>query len=477
MQRKVGRRLFRMVAVAAWLAGNGTQALADDKPPDKAVVDEILAVLHQRGDLDDADYQRLVAKNETEAAKASSPLLPKITLFGDLRQRMEGYFYRSDSISSRPNVFQGRYRARIGVQADPNDYVSAIIRVGTSQVTNGNADNRSQNISYGNTTDWAYGPIFVDLAYVDFHPFKANPIIPIENAKFDVFAGKMLNPFRWEATPDNMLFDPDITPEGAALSFSGSPLETLSLFVNAGYFVIKNNTGFTNPTPPSVVGTNGTSRDPNLVGVQAGTEARPIDPISVGWRGAFYSFNALDTPFFQRGEFPNFPGNPSVTNSGGNIALSGSGSRVYVGEGTLYFTWRGIEDWPATLWGKYAQNFSAGSIVTMTGNKVTKWQRPQNVAWSGGLEFGDKAKWARFGVGYYSIQADAFPSQFIDSDILDGETNRRAWIGYVTRQLFPNTDVRLWLSDMDPIRTSQPFDVSLSGSRRVRTQIDFLVSF
>ena len=218
-----------------------------------------------------------------------------------------------------------------------------------------------------------------------------------------------------------------------------------------------------------------------MIGAQVGSELRPFENVSVGWRGAWYGFRSLNQSFFQRGV--NGTGGTSGQTAG-NVALSdgvtvnAAGTAVVdgdpvvnVGELSMYLTWRGLEEWPITLWGKYALNFDAGPIPSIGNDK-------QDKAWGVGGEVGDKTKWARLGVGYYSVEADAFPAQYVDSDLFDGATNRYGWAFTIVRQIFKNTDFRTALFWDHYIEGQLPtFAAGVSGSKRIRLQTDVVVTF
>ena len=73
------------------------------------------------------------------------------------------------------------------------------------------------------------------------------------------------------------------------------------------------------------------------------------------------------------------------------------------------------------------------------------------------------------------IEANALAAQFIDSDYLDGVTNRKGIIGYFQRQILESTDVSGTLFFSDAIETV--LTSSVEGSERVRLQLDLTVRF
>jgi hypothetical protein len=94
------------------------------------------------------------------------------------------------------------------------------------------------------------------------------------------------------------------------------------------------------------------------------------------------------------------------------------------------------------------------------------------------VEGGDKKKYINLGAAYFYIEANAFPSQFIDSDLFDGRTNRKGLCVYGSRQLLEGTDFNFKVFGSDAIETELPaFEESVEGSERVRVQIDLVYKF
>ena len=76
------------------------------------------------------------------------------------------------------------------------------------------------------------------------------------------------------------------------------------------------------------------------------------------------------------------------------------------------------------------------------------------------------------------IEADAFPSQFIDSDFTDGKTNREGLSFWVARQILANTDFKLETFYGEEIETASPFfDKSTKNAQRSRVRGDVQVKF
>lgn len=425
---------------------------------DKSVVDEILSVLRERGDLDQAEYERLVARNADHEKKAATSWTSRISLFGDLRARYEGFWLHSDQVSDLENRERGRYRARIGATATINDYVSSTVRL-----SSGEGDNRSAHTSFGRSApDFNPDDVYLDIAQVQLRSKEGQ--IPVTGGVATAVAGKMQNPFLWKIGQDNLLFDPDITPEGLSLAWTGSPWKGVKLWTTGAWYVIDEN-----------FSTTSVNKDPKLLAAQLGAELGPTSDFTFGLRTSWYGFRSLDASFVSRGVSGTVAGGGATT-SAGNLSdgLTGSsaGDGMDVGEASAYATWAGFASWPITVYGTFATNFSAEPSSLFPG----AGRNPD--AWMVGVETGDKTKWLRIGAAFAHLEANAFPSMFVDSDLFDGTTNREGWVFYGSKQILPNTDINLALFASDGIEDQLPaFAPSLAGSKRLRAKADLEVKF
>ena len=66
---------------------------------------------------------------------------------------------------------------------------------------------------------------------------------------------------------------------------------------------------------------------------------------------------------------------------------------------------------------------------------------------------------------------------FIDSDFLDGTTNREGWTFYGSRQILDNTELKLTLFVTDEIQDEAPFLTSVRNAERMRLQSDIVFKF
>ena len=445
-----------VAAFSVALLGTSRAAMAGDKPPpEPAVVEEILRVLTEKGLLDEDEYSRLTARYSASEKERKS-LLPKIKFYGDLRLRGEGFWYDNDPVAGdTPNQFRGRYRARLGADAEVTDFALVHFRI-----TSGQDDSRSENTTFGYKADWGPGGIYIDRANLELKAPSA--WIPLSDGHASLDVGKMGNPFIWKPIRDLMLWDADIAPEGAAVRVSGDVAKGLNVFFNGGYFIDDENAA---------------SRDPNLIGTQLGASYKATDTVVVGGRSTWYGVRSIDANFLCRGVNGNQSNNTcngtTSTTSGGNIkgGLTGSTNdgEINVGEFGAYTTITAFEEWPLTAWVDFSKNFSAVSAAG-AGSDAN--------AWNTGLVVGDRTKYLEIGFDYLHVEANAFPSQFVESDWIDGKTNHEAYVVWLTRRIFANTDLQTLVSFGNAIDDSLPaYKNSVGKADRVRFQTDLNIAF
>ncbi len=414
-------------------------AAAAEDPP---VVEEVLGILRERGLIDEAKHAELVTRNRAWEEDHAS-LLGRIELSGDLRLRYEGFWFDRDvTDTNRDNRHRGRYRFRLNGKAEINPEIDALFRLSTG------ADPRSGNQTLGSGVDFDPDGLFVHRAYLDIHPFEAE-LRERGVDRLSVQLGKTPNPFLWKHGRDILMWDHDLDPEGASLLLDATPREGLTVFGRAGFFVIDENSQ---------------SQDPHLVGVQLGGELALPHRVDAGVRLSWYSFRSLDPAFFTRnfaqGNLPNITGETAAADDG-----------IQAGEVSAFVGYRGLADWPLLVYGSYLRNFDGRDLVSPPGIG------DEDRAYILGIEVGDKTRYLQLGFGYYFIEANAWPGVFIDSDITDGVTNRRALFAYGARRILPRTDLRFQLYRSDDIDSRFVPFASAIGAERIRLQTDLIVSF
>jgi len=439
---------LRTAALLALIAtALAAPALAGEDP----TLSDIVNILHEKGLIDDAQHEALSAKAAKEQAKHG--WTDRINVFGDFRGRFESFNYEDDIYTESAGAhlvdrYRARYRARLGVNAKVVSRASVTLGLNTN-----GADPRSGNQTLGSGNDFDKDEFRLDLAYATVSPFADGVLPGVDNGYLAFDVGKVKNPFLWKQLPvDNLLIDNDLNPEGGSLRMTGN-LGPVALFANGGVYVIQENGG---------------AKDPLLAAGQLGGSIKLANPVSIGARGTFYNFSALNDGFFARGA-----NNTATTGgTGGNIidGLSRHNDAIQVIETSAFVELRLVDLLPVVFYGTYANNLSArNSVVSNAGR--------EDVAWTVGAFVGDKVRLVRLGAAYYYVEANAFPSMYIDSDVLDGTPNRQGYMASIERQLFEGVDLGLRGFLSDRIRGGTAFANSGPGSDRFRGQADVTFKF
>lgn len=239
---------------------------------DKLVEKGILTVSEASDLRDQADKDFKTAF----AAKTGMPdWVTGYKLSGDVRGRFEQLNGNNDLLKDRTRL---RYRVRVGVVVNMADNMEAGFRLGSGDPVGSTGNALSQNSTMkGN---WSDKNIYIDSAYGKW------TILNSGGRLLAATVGKMDNPFAF--TP--MVFDSDLTPEGAALTGSYSFNDNQAIVFAGGAFVLDEE-GVFGKSP----GTSGASsaHDPYLYGGQITWNAKWTDKwsTSVGV-GAFAIDNA-----------------------------------------------------------------------------------------------------------------------------------------------------------------------------------------
>ncbi len=158
-----------------------------------------------------------------EAASIQATKLTKgvdrITLGGDLRLRHESFLNDSEIAARNRDRHRQRFRLRVGSTIKVDQFLVGI------QLASGTGEQTSTNQSFDNL--FSQKSIWIQQAYVQW---KAAQWLALT-------AGKMPNPFLRFYSSD-VVWDDDVTPEGFAESLTFKLTDTIVVFVNAGQFVL-----------------------------------------------------------------------------------------------------------------------------------------------------------------------------------------------------------------------------------------------
>jgi hypothetical protein len=170
-------------------------------------------------------------------------------------------------------------RARLGVRAQINDWISADVRVATGNDRSPVSTN--QTMAAGGSSNYA---LWLDRAAIRLTPTK--------DVAIDL--GRFGNPF-WSS---DLIFDNDMNFDGVAISGSAPVNDSLRFFGTAGAFPVFNtdlNFGTRNADVEDGVqrGRPFPSQDKYLFAAQAGVEFRPTDQIGVKLAGGYFHFDNM----------------------------------------------------------------------------------------------------------------------------------------------------------------------------------------
>ena len=374
-----------------------------------------------------------------------------LKLGGSIRGRYEYINWLNDAEGEKKDSRgRFRYRLRLDGKAKINPHSRFYFRLVSG------TDSRSGNVTLGGPVDFGPDEISIRYAALVISPWTDGKL-PSGNGKWSFDFGRVKNPYRWKGHgKDMMMWDGDIALAGAGTQFSHKLGDSGKFFLHTGYYVIDENS-------------KNDTQDPYMAPLQGGIIFGG-DRTTAGIRATYYYMDELDAAFIMRG----VDGTNGVTSSGGNIedGLTGDadGGTLQVIE-TQAFVATGLGSIPLVLSGGYANNNSAKASVMYDG--VGK----NSTAYNFGIEAGAKKKALLGGIGWYHIEANAFPSQFIDSDLLDGYTNRKGLFFFLAKTVMKNTDLGLQFFRSDAIETGGDFAESVENSKRNRLQIDMLYKF
>ena len=256
-------------------------------------IDLLLQKLVEKGVLTGAEAQQVKIETQEqvkkEVATGKSASLPawvqNIKLKGDLRLRYQ-YKHAKATNDYKKDTNIGRIRARLGLEAKINEKLMAGIGIAT-----GSGDPRSTNITFGSYN--TKKSIVLDYGYAKYSPFSWLTLV----------GGKMqLADTLW--MPTDLIWDSDITPEGAILQFNKKLGSNTSIFFNTGALIVDADTSSDTDAPMAYI-------------VQPGVNYKISDNMSL--KGAF-SFQG----------FSNVNGHKSSSYSGAsNTGNTTAGSSSY----------------------------------------------------------------------------------------------------------------------------------------------------
>jgi hypothetical protein len=168
-----------------------------------------------------------------------------------------------------------RVRARLGLNVDVADGITAGIRLATGNTTNPVTTNQTLG------TDLNKDNFLLDLAYLQYQP----------RPWATLWLGRMPNP--WFYT--DLVWSPELNFDGVAAQIAPSINDKIKPFVTAGAFPVEN-TAFNFPDNNFAGGgsSKAASRDKFLYAAQAGLGWRPAKDYNFKFAAAYYYFSNID---------------------------------------------------------------------------------------------------------------------------------------------------------------------------------------
>lgn len=344
----------------------------------------------------DEKITKAVASREVNVPE-SIKWVENMKISGDLRYRYDGV--HSQSKGKWASIERNRLRARIGIYDKINDEVDIGFRLGSGS----NADPTSTNQTEGNA--FSKKPIWLDLAYFDWHPKRITG--------FDFIGGKMVNPF-YRVGNNELIWDVDLNPEGLAAKYELPISDSLKAYINGGGFWVGNP-----DNPDNTVGAS-----TSLFGIQSYLKNTFEDKSYLLGGLSFFGFGKVK-------------GAPNVSSLWGKNSFFGNTSVA----GTYKYGYDIAE-----VFAEYGTKI-AGYPVAVFGDVACNTDAPssKNNAWLIGTTFNkakDPGSW-QIGYDYRYIESDAVLGQFNYSDFNGGGTNAKGHQFNFIYQLAKNFQIGL----------------------------------
>jgi hypothetical protein len=318
---------------------------------------------------------------------------------GDIRLRQQW-----DEISGKDTRSRQRIRLRLnGVTA-----IGAKLKVGYGLATGG-SDPRSTNQTLDNNFETP--DIRLNNAYVVWMPFDG----------FDVWGGKYSGVKHMMWRPTDLLWDSDITPDGAGVDYKYK-----NFFSHAGYLIADELKS---------------ESDPGLGYAQAGVKLPVGDNAEFRAAGVWYIPNSLQGSV--------------MDHSDGNNSTNESGGLLYD-----FNCLQGIVE----LSGRDILGLDKAAL--MADYVINTDPDDDNVGWDAGIKL--KKSIVSFKYNYRYLEKDAFVDTYPDSDAADGMTGVKGHEAEVKFAVYKNTSVNVDYYHMTQVDGDKDWDI---------LQLDLVVKF
>jgi hypothetical protein len=454
LELQIRKRWITLAALAA--SACCSMAQSSDAIIDKLVEKGILTVKEANELREEADK----GFNSAYSVKSGMPdWVSALKFNGDVRARYESFSSSAKGTNGVPFAERNRfrYRVRFGATVNMFDHLEAGLKLTSSEVAGGGANNEGDPIS-GNTTaqnNASKKLIYVDQAYGRWYALNGPDWTSV------LTLGKMENPLVF----DDMVFDPDYTPEGLGIQTGYLLNDKNSFKLNLAGFVLDE------------IGATG--KDPYLVAAQLRWDATWNTKWASTLGASYLAVDGRQT--LTNGAVPNI--------NRGNTRVGSTGMLAYnyhpiVVDGAVTFT---APSFPFYK-GPFPVRFSAEYM-----NNPEAPSSADNYAWDAGVLFGKSGKkgtWD-FAYTYKWLGANAWYEELVDSDFgafygtPNSPANSGSGTGYASGTNVKGHILRLQYSPTDSLTlTAKWFLTSLineypSGSKSdmSRLQVDASLKF
>jgi hypothetical protein len=292
----------------------------------------------------------------------------KIELGGDIRHRHE-------LIQEEEKEDQGRWRIRFRLFLDAD--VSECWSVGARFAT-GSDDPVSTNQTL--TDGFSTKGFHLDRAYFDFHPTSVKGL--------HLIGGKMGLPFA-TVEKTELIWDSDLSPEGAALEYENKASDMVEIMFGAGFFYLTERKA---------------QDDTYMGGVQLGVNVKPSEDMYLMIGGGYYDYQQVK----------DYPGVYDDEDFFGNSNYDMDGTDVYQWDYNLF-----------EVLGEVGMKTDKVSI-SVYGDFVTNTDPDSlNTGWlfGGTMSLGKGRGSFKLYSNYREIERDAVLAVFADSDFIGGGTD------------------------------------------------------
>jgi hypothetical protein len=404
--------LGMFVVAALWSTGVARARSLEEILQDKKIIDSSEAA--------EAKAAKEKEQAATEKAVSSIPALPEwvkiITFFGDVRIRNESFFQNGTEDRIRQ-----RFRLRFGAKVKPSDELEIGFKLASGDAN----DPISNNETF--TDEFTFKNINIANTYIKLTPYKS---IGLDRPWVTLMGGKFDQPMYVPPTPNQLVFDSDLTPEGffeslKALDEKEGFLRSLALNLGQWIFQENSNTGEAVIYGFQGVGTTALGGALWTVGV---ADYKYVDPSSIAVaRNGNSSLNISNFVTLSDGEVVGgLPVNPSTAGPNKNgldaegnpitiTKLNSAFNDVDVATDVLIPT--GMPTFPLRVFGDFVENTEASG--------------GDDQGYQGGVTIGASKDPGNFffTYAYEHLETDAVISAFTNSDFgRNGGTNTKAHI-------------------------------------------------